>query len=664
MQKVSFLILFLVVSFAGFAQPNNIKKALKKANYYFEEKKYKEAIAAYHEVLELDKNNAEVNFKLGVSYLNTIHHTKSLPYLTKAYELNPNIDPKILQLLGKSYQYNHRFEEALKYYQEYKAKIDKKEVEEIKRTDRKIYECENGAIYIKNPVKAKIENMGPVINSKFIDHGPVISADESILVFTSRREGGTGQALDEQGLLFEDIYISYNKNGQWTPPQNIGKPINTDGHDASIAISPDGSQIFIYRDSDNGKGDIFVSTFQDGKWSKPQDLGKNINTKADEKSISMTADGSTIYFTSDRDGGLGGLDIYMSKKDKKGKWGVPVNLGKPINTEYDDDAPFIHPDGRTLYFSSKGHAGMGWYDIYKSTLLPDGTWSEPENLGYPINTADDDIYFVLSADNKHGYYASEREGGEGETDIYRISMPEPEKLAEVSGKSISDKKEPGKKKLVSIAKIEAFNPITILKGTVTDALTKDPLESKLLIIDNEKNEVIHEVTTNSLTGGYLVILPSGKNYGIAVEKKDYLFHSENFDIPESTNYQEIVKDVELKKMAVGTKIVLRNIFFDFDKATLRPASTAELERLYELLVKFPSLKIEISGHTDNKGSADYNKNLSEKRAKAVVDYLINKGINASRLVYAGYGFDRPIESNDTEEGRQLNRRTEFEVIGN
>ncbi|MBO9699184.1 MAG: PD40 domain-containing protein [Sporocytophaga sp.] len=663
MRKLYLLFLFLLCSFVGIAQPN-IKKSLKKANYYYDEHKYKEAIAAYLEVLDLEKSNAEANFKLGVSYLNTIHHTKSLPYLTKAYEVNPDIDPKILQLLGKSYQYNHRFEEALKYFQDYKVKIDKKDLEEIKKTDRKIFECENGAVYVKHPVKAKIENMGPVINTKFIDHGPVISADESVLVFTSRREGGTGEALDEQGLLFEDIYISYNKNGQWTAPQNIGKPINTEVHDASIAISPDGSQIFIYRDSDDSKGDIFLSTLQEGKWSKPQDLGKNVNTKADEKSISMTADGNTIYFTSDREGGLGGLDIYMSKKDKKGKWGVAVNLGKSINTEYDDDAPFIHPDGKTLYFSSKGHAGMGWYDIYKSTLKTDGTWSTPENLGYPINTADDDIYFVLSADNKHGYYASEREGGQGETDVYMISMPKPEELAEVSGKSVNETKEPGKKKLVSIAKVEAFNPITILKGTVTDALTKAPLESKLLIIDNEKNEVIHEVTTNSLTGGYLVILPSGKNYGIAVEKKDYLFHSENFDIPASTNYQEIVKDVELKKVAVGTKIVLRNIFFDFDKATLRPASTAELERLYDLLVQVPTLKIEISGHTDNKGSADYNKNLSQKRAQAVVDYLIKKGIDPARLKYAGYGFDRPMETNDTEEGRQLNRRTEFEIIGN
>ncbi|MFN3404029.1 MAG: OmpA family protein [Cytophagaceae bacterium] len=655
---VSFFCLFSVYAFSQ----ANAKKALKKANYYYDSKKWKEAIPMYHEALEAEPDNIEANYKLGVSYLNTIHHIKSLPYLEKAYKLNPTYAPDIKQLLAKSYQYNHKFEEALKAYQEVKKTLDKKNVEEHKKLDRRIFECENGIEYIKNPVKAKIENLGPVINSKYIDHAPVISADESILVFTSRRDGSTGGALDDNGLFMEDIYISYKKDGKWSAPQNIGKPINTDLHDASIAISPDGSQIFVY--TDDNAGDILMSKFEGGKWSKPLDLGKNVNTKHAEKSISMTADGNTIYFTSNREGGMGGLDIYMSKKDKKGKWGEAKNLGKPINTEYDDDAPFIHPDGRTLYFSSEGHAGMGRFDIYKSTMKPDGSWSEPENLGYPINTADDDIYFVLSADNKHGYYASEREGGQGETDIYIISMPEPEKLADVNTKKPVETKEPGKKKLLPVAQVAAFNPITILKGTIRDALTKDPLEANLVIVDNDKNEVISELKSNALTGGYLIVLPSGKNYGIAVERKDYLFHSENFDIPESANYQEVVKDVDLKKVAVGTKIVLRNIFFDFDKATLRPESTAELERLVQLLQSVPNMKIEISGHTDNKGSAEYNKNLSEKRAQAVVNYLAGKGIDAKRLKFAGYGFDRPMATNDTEEGRQLNRRTEFEILGN
>jgi outer membrane protein OmpA-like peptidoglycan-associated protein len=656
------LLLGIFVTATCFAQ--NAKKSLKNANTMYEQKQYKNAIPVYMEVLKLEPNNAEANYKIGVCYLRSIHKHKALTYLQNAEKANPAIAPDIKLRLAVANQFSHEFAEALKYYKMYKPLIDKKDINALTEIDRKIYECENGIEYMKNPVKAKIENIGSVINSKDEDFAPVISADESILVFTSRRAGSTGGVLDETNRLHEDIYISYNKNGTWTKPENIGRTINTDGHDASIALSPDGSQVFIYKD-DNA-GDIFSSKFDGEKWSKPEGLGKNVNTKDSEKSVSMTADGRTIYFTSNREGGFGGFDVYMSKKDKKGKWGEAVNVGKPINTEYDEDAPFIHPDGRTLYFSSEGHAGMGMFDIYKSSLQDNGGWSQPQNMGYPINTADDDIYFVLSADNRHGYYSSEREGGLGEMDIYLISMPKPEVLAEVNSKdvTIASNTEPAKKKMSMVAKVESFNPITILKGTVRDAMTKEALEADLEVVDNEKNEIISELKTNKATGTYLVVLPSGKNYGIRVQRQDYLFHSENFDIPQSANYQEIVKDVELKKVKIGTKIVLRNIFFDFDKATIRPESSLELERLYQLLVDIPTLKIEVSGHTDNKGSAEYNKELSGKRAQSVVDFLISKGIKADRLKSAGYGFERAISSNDTDEGRQLNRRTEFEIIEN
>jgi outer membrane protein OmpA-like peptidoglycan-associated protein/Tol biopolymer transport system component len=664
MIKSGLLVFFLAVLVIGTSFGQSAKKFLKNANTMFENQQYKEAIPAYLEVLKLEPANPEANYRIGVCYLKSIHKHKALIYLEKAEKANPAIAPDIKLRLAVANQFSHKFPEALKYYKLYKPLVDKKNTNQLADIDRKIYECENGIEYMKNPVKAKIENMGPVINSKDEDFAPVISADESILVFTSRRPGSTGGALDDIGKLYEDVYISYNKNGAWTKPENIGKTINTDGHDASIALSPDGSQVFIYK-SDNG-GDIFSSKFDGVSWTKPEGLGKNVNTKGAEKSVSMTADGKIIYFTSDREGGMGGLDIYMSKKDKKGKWGEAINLGKPINTEYEDDAPFIHPDGKTLYFSSEGHAGMGMFDIYKTSLLDNGTWSQPENMGYPINTADDDIYFVLSADNRHGYYASEREGGLGDADIYLISMPKPEVLAEVTSKdvTIASNTETGRKKMTMVAKVESFNPITILKGTVRDALTKEVLEADLEVVDNEKNEVISELKTNKATGAYLVVLPSGKNYGIRVVKQDYLFHSENFDIPQSTNYQEIVKDVDLKKVKIGTKIVLRNIFFDFDKASLRPESSLELERLYQLLVDIPTLKIEVSGHTDNKGSAEYNKELSGKRAQSVVDYLIQKGIKEDRLKSAGYGFERPMATNDTDQGRQLNRRTEFEIIGN
>ena len=658
--KKAIAALLLLVPFIVFSQ--NIKKPLKNANSFYEQKLYLEAIPAYLEVLKIDNNNAEANYKLGVSYIHTIHKIKAYPYLEKAYKVNPAIAPDLNYELGRAYQFTHKFDEALEAYKRYKKQIDPKNIEETKKVDRKIFECENGIIYIKNPVKAEVKNMGPLLNTKYSEFAPVITADESMLVFTSRRPGSTGNLLDEKQDYFEDIYVSMNKNDQWQAPQNIGKPINTDGHDASIAISPDGSQVFLYKDDNNG--DIFVSKFEGLEWSKPEGLGKNVDTKHGETSVSMTADGKMIFFTSDREGGFGDLDIYMSKKDKKGKWGEAVNIGKTVNTEYAEESPFIHPDGKTLYFSSKGHAGMGDFDIFKTTLQPDGTWSQPENLGYPINTADDDIYFVLSADNKHGYYSSQREDGYGEKDLYIISMPKPEILASAESKDIKLASKDTKKKIAPIAKVESFNPVTILKGTVRDELTKDVLEADIIIIDNEKNETISEIKSNKTTGAYLVVLPSGKNYGIRVQHPSYLFHSENFDIPASTSYQEIVKDVDLKKAAVGTKIVLRNIFFDFDKATLRPESSSELENLYKVLTDNPNMKIEISGHTDNKGTAEYNKDLSQRRAKAVVDYLITKGIKADRLKYAGYGFDQPIATNDTDEGRQLNRRTEFEITGN
>jgi len=638
----------------------NINKLKKNADSFFERELYTEAIPAYKEVLKLAPDDADANYRMGISYLKTIHKLKALPYLEKAYKLNPALDEKIDYDLATAYHLNHEFEKALSNYKNYRKKLNPKDLVLIKKVDRKIYECENGMVYKSSPVKAKITNLGGVLNTKYSDFAPVISADESILVFTSRRPGSTGGLLDEGLEHYEDVYLTFNKQKKWIAPENIGRPVNTDYHDASIAISPDGQIIFLYKD--DHEGDIFMSKFDGVKWTKPEEMGKTINTKYGETSISMTADGRTVYFTSNKPGGLGEMDIYRSDKDKKGKWGEAVNLGGIINTEFDEESPFIHPDGKTLYFSSRGHAGMGDFDIFKSTLKPDGKWSTPENLGYPINTADADIYFVLSADNKHGYYSSEREDGLGEKDLYMISMPEPEPLVEVAAKETTLDKT--KKTIKPIAKVEAYNPVTILKGIVFDELTKEPLAADLKVIDNEKNEVITEIKTNSATGTFLIVLTSGKNYGIEVNKQTYLFHSENFDIPQSQSYQEIYKEIPLKKVALGSKIILKNIFFDFDKSTLRPESTNELERLYALLLELPKLKIEISGHTDNKGSAEYNKNLSNSRAKAVVDYLVNKGISKDRLQYAGYGFDRPIADNATDEGRQLNRRTEFEIIAN
>ncbi len=640
------------------------KRLFREADALFEEKVYNEALTIYLEGLKADPDNAEANFKAGLCHLETTYKEKAVPFLEKAFRGNPGMHPNLLMFLGEAYQYDHQFPKALQTYTAFSKTPAAKDV--LEHLNRKMYECQNGIRYLADPVKALIDNIGATINSRYPDYAPVISADESVMVFTSRREGSTGKQVSMlDGQYYEDLYISYKANGQWTAPRNIME-VNTDKHDACIALSPDGKQLFIYRDGRGG--DIYASTFDAiaNTWSKPQSLGDNVNTKYYEPSVSMTADGNTIYFSSNRPGGLGGLDIYVSRKDSKGGWGPATNLGAPVNTSRDDDAPFIHADGHTLYFSSRGHAGMGGYDIYRSSFDEATTaWSQPENLGYPINTAGEDSYFVLSADNKHGYYASAKEGGHGEKDIYLISMPKPKELTTAATRTIQAAKVSVTARPMEIkqVKVEMNTNTTILKGHITDAFTKKPLEAGIVLTNNENAEVITEQKSDTV-GYYLTVMPSGKNYRFAVEKDGYLFHSENFEIPPSKGYQEIVLDVELKRVSVGSRIILRNIFFDFDQATLKKESTAELQNLLEIMTEVPTLKIEISGHTDSKGSAEYNKKLSDRRAKAVVDYLIAKGVSPERFTHKGYGMERPLVSNDDEEGRALNRRTEFLITGN
>jgi outer membrane protein OmpA-like peptidoglycan-associated protein len=306
---------------------------------------------------------------------------------------------------------------------------------------------------------------------------------------------------------------------------------------------------------------------------------------------------------------------------------------------------------------------MGGYDIFKVTF-ENGKWGVPQNLGWPINSPDDDVFFVISGSGRRGYYASEKEGGYGEKDLYMITFLGPEKNPELSNEDnlIASIASPVKEMQMQKSVVSEGPSMTLLKGVITDAFDGKVLEANIELVDNVKNEVIATFKSNSATGKYLVSLPSGRNYGIAVKRDGYLFHSENFDIPLASGYQEVEKDIPLKNVAVGTKIVLKNIFFDFDKATLRPESTNELERLLKLLNDLPTLKIELGGHTDSKGSDEYNIKLSQARCESVVNYLVVKGIAKDRLVAKGYGETQPVATNDTDEGRQLNRRTEFTIL--
>jgi len=620
------------------------------------------AIDYYLKAFNFNPNNDVLNFKLGVSYLNSPNKFKSLDFLKKAYQLNPKVDPEITFYLGESYHLNHDFDNAIKYYTLYKSVPEKKVGFD---PDKRITECNEGKFLVANPVRVIIDNLGPVVNSKYREYAAVISADESVMLFTSRRDNTSGGRIADDGMFFEDILNTTKQNGAWTPPVNLTKPVNTDLHDATIALSADGQKLFVY--TDDNEGDILISELQGDKWSKPESAGGSaINTKYSEIHACFSYDEKSIYFVSNKpEESLGGFDIYVTRKNENGKWEKPENVGPTINTSYDEEGVFMHPDGKTMYFSSKGHKTMGSYDIFRS-VFENGKWSEPENIGYPINSADKDVFFVVSASGKHGYYSSARMDAIGETDIYMITLlgPEKEPVMNTEDQFLLSSNFLSREAVIESKVERKFSSnVTILKGTITDAVSKQPLNAIIVITDNEKNEVVSTFQSNSKTGKYLVSLPSGRNYGIAVTMEDYLFFSENVDLPKSKSYQEIIKDVELNKLEVGKKIVLKNIFYDFDKSTLRPQSIAELDRLTKLLEMNPTLRIEISSHTDNVGSAAYNEKLSTNRALSVVNYLVDKkGIKKDRLEYKGYGFTEPIAPNDSDQGRQLNRRTEFKIL--
>lgn len=635
---------------------------------------YRMALTQYLSAYEYNQHYPELNYKIGACYLYSTEKSKAIDFLEKAFRAKPGVASDIHYLMGWGYQLNYQFDEAISSYRKFKNK-QKSDTKKKKGdatapdVDKRIQECEDGMVLVKNPIRVFIDNLGSTVNSKYPDYGPVITTDESLMVFTSRREGSTDGELDPNDMLYyEDLYISYNdeKKG-WTETINM-RNLNTEKHDASVGLSPDGQILYTYKGDPDGT--LFESKLDGDSWTKAKDLNKNINTKAQETSASISYDARKLYFVSDRtkdefgNSTLGGKDIFVCERQDNGKWGSPKNIGAPINTKYDEEGVFMHPDGVTMYFCSKRNGSMGGYDIFYSENDGAGNWSEPTNIGYPVNTPDDDVFFVVAGNARYAYYSSAREDSYGLQDIYRITFLGPEKMMVMGTEDIliasstATIQQKVEQEVVEVKKVR----LTIMKGTITDALSELPIEATIEIVDNEKDELITTLTSNSKTGKYLVSLPSGKNYGIAVKADGYLFYSENVDIPEATAYQEVTKDIVLSKVGIGSKIVLKNIFFDYGKETLRETSFPELNRLVTLLESYPDMKIEIGGHTDSDGGLKFNTELSEARAKSVVDYLVDAGISKPRLSFKGYAYLQPIATNDTDEGKQQNRRVEFKVV--
>jgi outer membrane protein OmpA-like peptidoglycan-associated protein len=487
-------------------------------------------------------------------------------------------------------------------------------------------------------------------------------------MFTSNRDNG--HAKNKYGGYDGDIYFSGLNGRKFAAAKNAGVPLSTPKDETASALAYDGQRLLMFKE-DNGNMDIYESTLNGVLWGEPvKKLSKIPNTEFNETYATYEPQDIKVFYIydgmsrGDKEIFVSGLLVYTVADYNK--WGKGQSIGQPVTTRYNEGSVFVHPDGNTMYFSSQGHNSMGGYDIFMTTRNDLEQWTKPVNMGYPINTPYDDLFYASTASGKHAYISSNRDGGQGGMDLYRVTFWGPDKKMAIGSEDflLASVAEPIQDVQIEAAVEVDKKSLTGFKGEVIDNITRSPLGADIIIVDNANGKVFSRFKSNSATGKFLLSLPAGKNYGISVNKEGYLFHSENFDIPAKSDYNLVNKDVELKNIAVGSKIALRNVFFETGKAIIDPASHTELGRLVDLLNDVPSLVIELGGHTDNVGSSDLNMKLSANRAVVVVDYLKREGISASRLQAKGYGPTQPVDTNNTSEGRQNNRRTEFMIVAN
>lgn len=590
MNKKTQALLFLFLTVLA-VHGQSIKAILKNGDQKYEAKEYDKALKIYEDGTNLYPNDARLNFKTGLTYLSLPRKSESLRYLQKAFTIDPSVDENIYYYLGMSYQSNRQFEKALEFFSEAK-KRNKKITEQV---DKKIRQSQFADSLTRIPSNVVVENIGKEINSSFHEYSPLVSADGNTLIFTSNRpdESGSGNTIPS----YEDIYISKRNGGIWSLPRKISANINIKFNDAAAFLTADGRTLVLYYEY--GGGDIYTSTLQGDEWTKPVQLNENINTPLFwEASGFLTTDGKKLYFTSNRPGGMGNMDIYVSEMERTGDWGVAENLGPVINTQGREDSPALDPDGSTLYFSSDGHPNMGGMDIFKSELQ-DGKWQKPVNLGYPINSVEDDSFFALAGDRRSAYFSTLRE--EGNAEIYTLTFVEPD---------------------LNIAE-------TIAPGISKDT-TSLPLDKPVVVATAlNKPPVTRTVTPTTQT--------SRKNVDPVVKAP-----------PPSTPL-----NITSRKF----------LFFAIGKEDLNNESLNKLEGITAQLTQDQSINLLIEGHTDNTGSAILNMALSVKRANAVAKYLTQHGINPGRISLKAYGAARPIVSNDDErDGREINRRIEITFL--
>jgi outer membrane protein OmpA-like peptidoglycan-associated protein len=634
----SFFLLFLI-SACAVAQKDKPKespafKLSEEAYTYFRDENYDKAKELIDKALKKDTNyiagweyKAEIEAKRGDT-------KESLKACLKLVDLEPENYFQYFRL-ANAYKNDMQYGEAKKMFEKYLKSPKKLDPRRVSMVEKEIQNMDACNQLVENPVPFKPINMGNSINSKDNEYFPGLTIDGQNFYYTRLVMSGKRPQ--------EDFYWSKAINDStYQPSIPMPYPVNTMENEGTISVTADGKFIFFTacnRVDNNGipiglgSCDIYFSQYNNGKWSTPVNLDAPINSSSWESQPSVSSDGLTIYFASNRPGGFGGSDIYKSEF-KNGRFQKPENLGPEINTSGEEQSPFIHFDNQTLYFSSDGLPGMGNKDIFMSKMEDDGKFGKAQNIGYPINTGGEEIGLIVDRLGQYGFMSSNRSGGFGGLDIYRFA--------------IHEKMKP--------------EPINYVKGIVFDAKTNNKIGAKVELYDLESGQLVTTVTSNKTTGEFLVTLKANKNYMLNVDQVDYLFYADNFSLKESKKMEPFIIEVPLKKPDKDIEIKLSNVFFDTDKFDIKDESKLELDKLVNLLKKFPFMKIEIGGHTDNTGDKTKNKTLSQNRAKSVKDYLISKGIEPTRLSAIGYGDTKPIASNDDPKGRADNRRTVFKVI--
>jgi outer membrane protein OmpA-like peptidoglycan-associated protein/Tol biopolymer transport system component len=640
LKKIPFIFpffLFLLTACVIKAQPRQpYHSSNKRAIQYFEEglvnfqgRNDDQAIKYLKSAIEIDDRFFEPINMLGDVYQAKKQHALAIEYYKKAIAIDSVVFPRLFLNCAESEFQLQQYASAEQHLKSFLAakkfvKNDEKKAETLLASASFSKEA------VKNPVPFNPVNLGPEINTDSHEYHPCLTADGRTIIFTrivpSKSKG-----------IQEDFYYALKPEKDWLTAQNMGAPLNTEYNEGTPNLSADGrTLVFTICNSTDGFGscDLYISVIKDGKWIKPVNFGETVNSKDWDSQPSLSADGKSLFFVSKRGGGKGGVDIWLSTREIGGYWKEPINLGDSINTPFDDEAPFIHPDGKTLYFTSKGHPGLGGFDLFVSRKHTNGEWGKPVNLGFPINTQTDERQMIVSADGKMVYYSTEKPDGFGGQDIYYFEL--------------NEKSRP--------------NPVTYFRGIIINKETKQPIGAKFSLVDLKTNQTIINSESDASNGKFLVSLPTGGNYGFYAENQGYLFFNENIDLTKAKSDVSFEKTIELQPIKTGEKMVMNNVFFETGSSKLKDESFADLDKLVRFLKSNPTLKIEISGHTDNVGDAKQNITLSESRAKSVLDFLVLQNIETSRMVFKGYGSTLPIADNNNVEGRAKNRRTEVKIL--